>query len=614
MAKEQGVSRRGFVQGMGVLAAGTALSAGLAGCAPKGSAETGAAAGSSNVDTIGDPNRPGFTATPDLRDAEPIAPAKVPSSWTEEADYVVVGSGGGGLNAAVYLAQNGNSVILLEKQAETGGTSKESGNMLMLANNGRDAVAAGLEYPDYPQPYNRDAYVRTVAEQYQFTANPELLGNLMDAGGECIDWMQDSGAPIALGATYRGYNPTCVIEPTDPVTGEVVGPPAQTHLRAMKQVTDYMTDLAVELGVSLKTNVPATALVMDGDRVVGVQSDDQAFKGAKGVILCAGGFGMNPDMVKKYMPTAYRTIVHGGPFPHDTGEVERMALGCGAEMTGLDSWCTWEYAPDNGSGEWNYFWGIRQLTQLPWLCLDALGDRVFYFDPRVGNMPNFIGFGDTCGIGDMTSRKGARGYKFWDSKFEQYIFPEQGMPMALGRYGERCPMNFFADKGDPDPIVEQSLVNPDWKVQLEEALEDGRIVKADTLEELCEKLGLDSEIILPSIDKWNKACETKEDYIIYPYPAPWMNPVIEPPFYGSKTGGILGKCLTGLRVDPNMRVMNGETCKPIPGLYANMMTAGGACGESSYCGNMVNTSVLGGVVASFATGYLAAKTAIADNA
>lgn len=76
--------------------------------------------------------------------------------------------------------------------------------------------------------------------------------------------------------------------------------------------------------------------------------------------------------------------------------------------------------------------------------------------------------------------------------------------------------------------------------------------------------------------------------------------------------GIIGKCLTGLLVDPEMRVMGADD-KPIPGLYANMMTAGGACGASSYCGNLVNTSIVGGNGLSWTTGYLAAKTAMADS-
>lgn len=611
MTKEQGVSRRGFVQGMGVLAAGTALSAGLAGCAPQGSAETEAAAGSSSVDTVGDPNRPGFTATPDLRDAEPIAPAEVPASWTEEADYVVVGTGGGGLAAATLLAQKGNSVIVLEKEGDTGGTTKEAHSFLNMAGNGRDQIALGWHEREYPAVYNREEFVRQVAEQYQFTADPELLGNLADNGGECVDWMQDNGANmLCTGELYEG-----------PAYAKLVAPEAMadvdieptTSMLGMKPVTDHFAELSQSLGAVFHMNTPATALIMDGDRVVGVQSDDQTFKGAKGVILCSGGFGMNPDMVKKYLPTAYRTVVHGGPFPSDSGEVQRMALGCGAEMTGLDSWCTWEYEPDNDTGDWTYFWGIRQLTQLPWLRLDKVGKRISYFDPRMDKMPAFIGFGDTCGIAELTARPGGRGYMFFDSKFEQYIFPEQGMPMALGRYGERCPMNFFADKGDPDPLPSQGLVDPDWKVQLEEAIEDGRIKKADTLEELCEMMDLDPELIIPSIEKWNAACETKQDYHIYPYPESWMNPVVEGPFYGAKTGGILGKCLCGLRVDPEMRVM-GTDNRPIPGLYANMMTAGGACGESSYCGNLVNTSIIGGNGLSWTTGYMAAKAAMADNA
>lgn len=616
MKEQQGLSRRSFLKGGAALGATVAAGAMLAGCSggearsEDSPAPNASASAATQVDEMAQ-LRPNFCASPDMADAEPIAAAAVPDSWDEEADYVVVGTGGGGLAAATLLSQEGNSVIVLEKDGAPGGATKEAHSFLNMAGNGKDQIALGFHEKEYPETYNREAFVRQVAEQYQFSVNLDLLGNVADNAGECVDWMQENGAAmLCTGELYEGPGYGKLIDPE-----AAIDSPAepQTTLRAMKPVTDHFYELAQSLGAVVHLSTPATALVKDGDRVVGVQSDGKAFKGAKGVILCAGGFGMNPDMVKKYMPTAYRTVVHGGPFLSDSGEVQRMALGCGAEMTGLDSWCTWEYEPDNDTGDWTYFWGIRQLTQLPWLRLDALGQRVHYFDPRMDNMPAFIGFGDTCGIADLTARKGARGYMFFDSRFEEYIFPQDGLPMALGRFGERCPMNFFADKGDPDPLVEQSLVDPDWRNQFEEALADGRIKNADTLEELCETMGLDPSIIVPAIDKFNAACETKQDYDIYPYPPSWMNPVKEAPFYGAKTGGILGKCLTGLRVDPEMRVM-GESNKPIEGLYANMMTAGGICGESSYCGNLVNTSIVGGCGLSWTTGYLAAKTAMEDNA
>ena len=601
------------MKGVGLTAAGAAFAAGTVGCSPSaadGGQEAAEAESAAAVLDSTDPMaelRPGFCASADMADAEPIAPVEAPAEWTAEAEYVVVGTGGGGLAAATRLAQEGHTVIVLEKQGETGGTTQEAHSFLNMAGNGKDQIALGFHEREYPEKYDRDSFVRQVAEQYQFTADVDLLGNIADNAGECVDWMQENGANMkCTGELYEGPGYAKLLDPEWPYDG-----PATTSLRGMRPVCEHFTQLAQDLGADFHLGTPATALVMDGDRVVGVQSNDEYYKGEKGVILCSGGFGMNPDMVKKYMPTAYRTIVHGGPLPHDTGEVQRMAMGCGAEMTGLDSWCTWEYEPDNDTGEWTYFWGIRQLTQLPWLRLDELGKRVHYFDPRMDNMPAFIGFGDTCGIADLTARVGARGYMFFDSKFEQYIFPEDGMPMALGRFGERCPMNFFEEMGDPDPIVDSIPVDPNWRVQFDEALADGRLKQADTLEELCEMIGLDPEIIMPAIDKWNEACETKEDYDIYPYPASWMNPVAEGPFYGAKTGGILGKCLTGLLVDPEMRVI-GSNRKPIAGLYANCMTAGGVCGASSYCGNLVNTSIVGGNGLSWTTGYLAAKTAMAD--
>lgn len=72
---------------------------------------------------------------------------------------------------------------------------------------------------------------------------------------------------------------------------------------------------------------------MDGGKVVGVMVTDLAsgskkyVKANKGVILCAGGMGMNKDLLKKHIPTAYQGAAIGGPMPSQTGEAFRMGLG-----------------------------------------------------------------------------------------------------------------------------------------------------------------------------------------------------------------------------------------------------------------------------------------------
>ena len=92
----RGLTRRQMLLGMGVGA--TALAAGMAGCASPQAPQ---------------PAEQGADAAPALKEPD----------QTVDADIVVVGSGMGGMSAAVTAAEEGASVILLEKQSVLGGGS-----------------------------------------------------------------------------------------------------------------------------------------------------------------------------------------------------------------------------------------------------------------------------------------------------------------------------------------------------------------------------------------------------------------------------------------------------------------------------------------------------------
>ena len=129
------LNRRDFLKGA-VVASGAGAIAGLVGCAPKSEQPT-----TSGTD--------GSAAAAFEEATAPIEPATVPDSWDEEHEIIVVGSGAGGMNASIRLAQAGYEVIMLERNPETGGNSKHSS---VFSNFGghKQAEAAQWAYPSYP--------------------------------------------------------------------------------------------------------------------------------------------------------------------------------------------------------------------------------------------------------------------------------------------------------------------------------------------------------------------------------------------------------------------------------------------------------------------------------
>lgn len=121
------VMRRNFLKG-GVAMGVTAAAAGvLAGCAPsKPQAEE----EQSELDEVTKHLKERVVGA-DLPDAAPIPPVAVPESFDEEVDVIVVGTGGAGLAATVYLAQQGCSVVAIEKQNEVGGVTRHGATFVV---------------------------------------------------------------------------------------------------------------------------------------------------------------------------------------------------------------------------------------------------------------------------------------------------------------------------------------------------------------------------------------------------------------------------------------------------------------------------------------------------
>lgn len=251
------------------------------------------------------------------------------SEWSDDVDVVVIGFGIGGGCAAVSAAAAGARVLVLERAAVAGGTTAMAGGHFYLG--GGTAVQQATGHPD------------SVEEMYKYlvavSREPELdkIRAYCEGSVEHFNWLEELG--IAFERTY--YPEKAVIQPNTEglmftgnekvwpyknmavpaPRGHKVPVPGDTQGAAM--VIDLLLKRAAELGVQIRYETGATNLVVDNDAVVGVawkRFTETGAVRAGAVVIAAGGFVMNPDMVAKFTPKlAEKPFVLGNTYDDGLG-------------------------------------------------------------------------------------------------------------------------------------------------------------------------------------------------------------------------------------------------------------------------------------------------------
>ena len=266
------------------------------------------------------------------------------TEWSDDVDVVVIGFGIGGGCAAVTAAAAGARVLVLERAAVAGGTTALAGGHFYLG--GGTAVQEATGHPD------------TADEMYKYlvamSLDPEhdKIRAYCEGSVEHFNWLEDLG--IAFERTYYPYK--AVIQPNTEglmytgnekvwpykdiavpaPRGHKVPVPGDTQGAAM--VIDLLVKRAAELGVEIRYETGATNLVTEDGRVVGVAWKRFAETGtirARSVVIAAGGFVMNPEMVATYTPElAEKPFVLGNTY--DDGLGIRLGVSAGAATKHMD--------------------------------------------------------------------------------------------------------------------------------------------------------------------------------------------------------------------------------------------------------------------------------------
>lgn len=257
-----------------------------------------------------------------LSKADKKAIKKAVKALPKESSYdvVVIGAGGAGFSAAIEAKNAGANVVLLEKMPAVGGNSLISGAEMNAAKNWVQPKL-GIN-DDSPELHAEDTY-KGGDMKGDMNVIKVMTHNALDAAKWCRDY---------LGVRFEDDN--------------LFFFGGHSRKRALIPVghtgTEFITKFqakADELGIPVITNMKTEELIKDkSGRVVGVKATmngaSYTFNAKGGVVLATGGFGANPEMVKKYNPKIderFKTT----DAPGTTGEALYMAERAGAQLVNM---------------------------------------------------------------------------------------------------------------------------------------------------------------------------------------------------------------------------------------------------------------------------------------
>jgi 3-oxo-5alpha-steroid 4-dehydrogenase len=271
-------------------------------------------------------------------------PAERIRCWNAETDLLVVGYGCAGASAALEARHGGTDVLIVERTGASGGASAMSGGLLYLG--GGTDLQRACGFDDSPEEMYK--FLRAAMGPGADDAKIEVY---CDQSADHFRWLTDLHVPFEarflptphlitpadVGLVWLGENsyPFCELARPAPRGHR----PAAAGLRGWL-LMERLASAVSSSGVRVLTDTSAERLVRTDDgRVTGVLArrygEELALRARRGVVLAAGGFVHNEDMLVQYAPllAGHGKVATDG----DDGQAIRMAQAVGAVVQHMEA-------------------------------------------------------------------------------------------------------------------------------------------------------------------------------------------------------------------------------------------------------------------------------------
>jgi 3-oxosteroid 1-dehydrogenase len=515
-----------------------------------------------------------------------MLPNNLPDRWDMEADVVSIGSGIGGLSAAITAHDHGIKALVLERSGQVGGVTALSQGQVWVPGNHlardlgiEDSSDSGFRYLQrLSMGYGEDGAILnfTVHAREALRYFAEKAGLKMNVIRGCPDYYygltNDSVSEGRLlevepfpGPTLGEWQEKTRLSPQVPYGLTTQDIADAGGLAAMmkwdfellgRRITEdercagsglaaYFVKAALDRGIALETGVSVEGLIGDGTRVVGVRAKRDGagifVKANKGVVIAVSSYERNQNLEKNlgnqlnpesmlFSAIDGSNIRLAGPFGAKIARVPEISM-AGFSVPGEET--------DEGLPVWR----------------SAM--------PIIG-LPHHIVVNST-------------GKRFGNEGFYRSFYYQTDVIEGMTQTHPNFPCWIVIDSQAREKYAFVSVMpGQDWP--------EGLGVVADTIEELAAKAGIDVQGLAETVSRFNENAEKGVDPDFHRGEQPWgawmtgdkthkpnanLGPIVKPPFYAVKMSrmGATGIPAAGLKIDRNANVVGWDE-QPIPGLYA----------------------------------------------
>ncbi len=444
-------------------------------------------------------------------------------------DLIVIGGGTAGIPTAIFAADRGAKVLIIEKAPQLGGTLYVSGGRMAAANTVFQK-AQGID--DSP-----DAHYDDIMRINNNTSDPLLTRLWADHGGTTINWLAENGFTVHDDHPVRGSTGYDLYRIRRYQWG------IKSGMSIFNVMTPLLSQHVKEGRITVLTGAGAVDLIKDHQgAVTGVVTEDNVgkrsdFRGLN-VVISSGGCAANPIMFENIHGVPLYSIV---AYPTSQGAGLTLGLGAGGYLRGAENYVSYfgSIAADNQiPSAMAASLSIAPETRAPWeVFVNARGERFVQEDhPSLGHRGRALDH--------------QPGHRFW-AVFDQKIL-------------EQAP-----------PVI------PDWSRDrfLEAFNKHPMFSRAVSLSELGVAAGINPAGLEKSINDYNLAIENGKPDKFMRSQRPLA--VSQPPFYAIRSQGWTLKSFAGLAVNKDLQIITTEG-KPVGNLYAAGEVLGAATSGRAY--------------------------------